>query len=187
MFKLFLFICRPRFGLKKKNVNPAPTITPSTSILKSVEAETPTTSQPESVESVPNSWNSTAFSSQDLLNRMAKRNRLLGLPKASDDEDSNSTFQSTNEEESLILNTQTSPLEFAPEVDFRTMMDDIRNFVAFRGVNPGQVFTDDLLAEFNDKMPSRGAPLFRALLSQLCTFTRDVHNRGIWQLKPKFQ
>lgn len=173
--------------MKKKNVCSAPTATPSTSILKTVEIETPTTSQQESVESVPNSWNSTAFSSQDLLNRMANRNRLLGLPEASDDEDSNSSFQSPNEEENLILNTHKSPLEFAPEVDYRTMMDDIRNFVAFRGVNPGQVYTDDLLAEFNEKLPLRGAPLFRALLSQLCTFSRDVHNNGIWQLKPEFQ
>ena len=179
-----MFVIRPRFGLKKKNVGPASTVTPSTSVQVPTE-ETATTSKADSVESVPSSWNSTAFSSQDLLNRMATRNRLLGLPEA--DDENPSTFQSANEEETLILNTATPPLEFAPEVDYRTMMDDIRNFVAFRGVTPGQVFTCDLLSEFNGKLPSRGAPLFRALLNQMCNFTRDTDNRGIWQLKPELQ
>ena len=128
------------------------------------------------------------MSSRDLLSKMQARNRLLGLPGSSTDSSHHdSNFRSTNEEEVLILQTNSAPLEFATGVDYQTMMEDIRSFVAFRGVVPGQVLTTDLLSEFNGKLPARGAPLFRALLNQLCTFTRDVNNQGIWQLKSEFQ
>ena len=119
------------------------------------------------------------FSSQDLLTRMKTRNRLLGLPTVTQ-------LQSTNEEEHLILNSST-PLEFATDVDYKSMLDDIRNFVAFRGLTPGQVTTTDILAEFNGKLPAGGVPLFRALLKQICTFSRDVHEKGIWQLNSEFR
>lgn len=113
---------------------------------------------------------------------------MLGLPGSSTERsDLDSAFRSVNEEESLILETHAAPLEFATGVDYHLMMDNIRSFVAFRGIIPGQVSTSDLLNEFDGKLPLRGAPLFRALLNQLCIFSRDVHNQGIWQLKPEFQ
>lgn len=144
---------------------------------------------PEAVDAslpIPGSSNA-VLSSQDLLSRMQARNRLLGLPGNSADDFTGSSFRSANEEESLILETQSAPLEFATGVDYHTMTENIRSFVAFRGVTPGQVTTTDILNEFDGKLPLRGAPLFRALLNQLCSFTRDVHNQGIWQLKPEFQ
>lgn len=118
---------------------------------------------------------------------MQARNRLLGLPGSAANEPNDSAFRAANEEESMILQTDAAPLEFAVGVDYHTMTEEIRSFVAFRGVTPGQAFTTDLLNEFDGKLPLRGAPLFRAILNQLCTFTRDVHNQGIWQLKPEFQ
>lgn len=128
------------------------------------------------------------MSSRDLLSKMQARNRLVGLPGSSvDGSDQDSSFRTSNEEEILILQTNHAPLEFASGVDYHSMLEDIRSFVAFRGVVPGQVSTTDVLNEFNGKLPSRGAPLFRAFLNQLCNFTRDVNNQGIWQLKPEFQ
>lgn len=178
------FYCRPRFGTKKKSALPAlkPQI-PSQPVEMTVNSsDTAATNL-----SLPGCSNE-PMSSRDLLSKMKARNRLLGLPGTSTERnDEEFTFRSVNEEESLILDTQAAPLEFATGVDYNSMMDNIRSFVAFRGVNPGQVATTDLLNEFDGKLPARGAPLFRGLLNQLCTFSRDVHNQGIWQLKPEFR
>jgi hypothetical protein len=176
---------KPRFGAKKKSVLPSVgTCTSSHHAEMSKES-------PGAVDAIdlpiPGSSNA-VLSSQDLLSRMQARNRLLGLPgNSADDCTAGSSFRSANEEESLILETQSAPLEFATGVDYHTMTENIRSFVAFRGVTPGQVTTTDILSEFDGKLPLRGAPLFRALLNQLCSFTRDIHNQGIWQLKPEFQ
>lgn len=124
--------------------------------------------------------------SSDLLSRMKARNRLVGLPEQ-DSENTEDSLQSASVEEPLILNSQPAPLEFATGVDYRTMMDNIRSFVAFRGIIPGLVTTADLLAEFNGNLPPKGAPLFRALLNQLCSFTRNANGEGVWQLKLEFQ
>lgn len=174
---------KPRFGAKKKSV------LPSVSVCTSSDHTEITKGSPGAVDAslpIPGSSN-VVLSSQDLLSRMQARNRLLGLPDNSADDCTGSFFRSANEEESLILETQSAPLEFATGVDYHTMTENIRSFVAFRGVTPGQVTTTDILNEFDGKLPLRGAPLFRALLNQLCSFTRDVHNQGIWQLKPEFQ
>ena len=165
---------RPRFGVKKKNIFPTKvSASHDTSETANNSTETPVASL-----TLPGCSNG-ILSSSDLLDRMKMKNRLLGLPGE------DSVFLSANEEESLILDT--TPLEFATGVDYHSMMENIRSFVAFRGVVPGQVLTTDILGEFDGKLPARGAPLFRALLNQLCTFTRNVHNQGIWQLKPEFQ
>lgn len=169
---------RPRFGAKKKSVLPTQNTTPLKSAENVAESANNSSETPSISLSLPGCSNE-VFSSGDLLSRMKARNRLLGLPEE------DSAFRPANEEESLILDT--APLEFATGVDYQSMMDSIRSFVAFRGVIPGQVSTTDVLNEFDGKLPVRGAPLFRALLNQLCTFTRDVHNQGIWQLKPEFQ
>lgn len=179
---LALIAFRPRFGAKKKSIAPpVATETASTSGTSSISGQL--AEDKDSSNGAP--------SSRDLLNRMQARNRLLGLPgsiSADDDSDegNNARLGSANEEESLIANSDLS-LEFASGVDYRSLMDDIRNFVAYRGVVPGLVTTANLLDEFNGRLPSRGAPLFRALLKQLCTFTRDNHGEGVWQLKPEFQ
>ncbi|XP_046463902.1 DNA excision repair protein ERCC-6-like [Daphnia pulex] len=176
---------KPRFGAKKKSV------LPSVGACTSSHHAEMSKESPGAVDAIdlpiPGSSNA-VLSSQDLLSRMQARNRLLGLPgNSADDCAAGSSFRSANEEESLILETQSAPLEFATGVDYHTMTENIRSFVAFRGVTPGQVTTTDILSEFDGKLPLRGAPLFRALLNQLCIFTRDVHNQGIWQLKPEFQ
>ena len=114
------------------------------------------------------------------------RNRLLGLPGCQGSS-SSAGLNSVNEEEDLILNCDSVPLEFSDGVDYKFMLDDIRNFVAFRGVTGGQVTTEDLLSEFNGKLPVKGAAIFRALLKEICTFSRNVHGQGVWQLKIEFQ
>ena len=123
---------------------------------------------------------------------MQSRNRLLGLPSSGagndeDDSDDDETALGTAREEEALISSTTVPLEFATGVNCESMMEDIRSFVAFRGVVPGQVSTADLLNEFNGQLPPRGAPLFRALLSRLCNFSRDVNGQGLWQLKPEFR
>ena len=112
---------------------------------------------------------------------MAARNRLLGVPGSApppDDVDESYLGQA-REEENLIHQSTPVPLEFATGVDYRSMVDEVRSFVAFRGVVPGQVSTSDLLNEFNGNLPTRGVPLFRALLKQLCNFTRNFMETAV--------
>ena len=128
-------------------------------------------------------------SSQDLLARMMARNRLLGVsPNACQSEDGRHSSLQTeaSAEEDLILNSHSVALEFSSGVDYKTLLDDIRNFVAHRGTVPGQVSTGDILSEFDGKLPPKSAAIFRALLRELCTFSRDVHGQGVWQLEAQF-
>lgn len=143
----------------------------------------------EKATELPESADKSArLSSSDLLKRMQKRNRLLGVPSdRSSNEDARSSLQAVNEEETFIMGSDSAPLEFAPDVDYKTILDDLRSYVAFRGVVPGQVSTQDLLDEFNVKLPPRSAPIFRAFLKELCDFHRDVNGQGMWQLKPEFR
>ena len=141
-------------------------------------------------ESSMGSAESATLSSSVLLKRMQMRNRLLGVPSTAAvllDEDGNSLSQTPGEEENLILNSQQVPLEFATGVDYLSLMDDIRNFVAFRGIVPGQVTTEDILHQFNNNLPPKSAAIFRALLNELCNFHRDVHGQGVWELKPELK
>lgn len=182
-FTFLFFFNRPRFGTKKKNV--AVGSLNQTSLSGNSSEESSSKADPvKHVVSLPGS--SKMLASSDLLSRMQGRNRLVGLAEP-DNENDQDSLQAIAIEEPLILNSQPAPLEFASGVDYRTMMDNVRSFVAFRGVVPGLVTTSDLLAEFNGNLPPKGAPLFRALLNQLCMFTRNGNGEGVWQLKPEFQ
>ena len=76
------------------------------------------------------------------------------------------------------------------EKDHIELLTEIRNFVAFQAdsAGEGEATTDDLLRKFQKKLPPKQSPLFKALLTEICTFHRHHStNKGIWRLKDEFR
>ena len=64
----------------------------------------------------------------------------------------------------------------------------IRTFIASQGTTMGQATTQEILDEFRSKLPSNETTLFRSMLRQICTFTRDSSSgKGIWILNEEFR
>ncbi|XP_050419856.1 DNA excision repair protein ERCC-6-like [Adelges cooleyi] len=52
--------------------------------------------------------------------------------------------------------------------------------------NDNCVNTDQIVNKFRDKYPAEDTPLFKSLLSELCTFHRCSDKTGVWKLKEKY-
>ena len=115
--------------------------------------------------------NSAPISANDLLRRMKSRTVCAV------------TFNQNNGDAGLFR-----PDNFVG--DNIDLLTEIRNFVAFQATSAGEgeASTDDLLKKFQKKLPPKQSPLFKALLTEICTFHRHhVTNRGIWRLKDEFR
>ena len=70
------------------------------------------------------------------------------------------------------------------------LLTEIRNFVAFQAnsAGEGEATTAELLEKFQKKLPPQQSPLFKALLTEICTFQRHhLSNKGVWRLKDEFR
>lgn len=63
------------------------------------------------------------------------------------------------------------------------MLNSIRQYLI---ENNQRANTDQIVDKFRDKYPAEDTPLFKSLLSELCTFNRCSDKTGIWTLKPKY-
>lgn len=77
-------------------------------------------------------------------------------------------------------------MNVTPLEEHSDLLVDIRNFVAFGAVNDNNASTKEIIDKFRDRLPAGKSPLFKALLNQICDFSRDTHGRGVWNLKPEF-
>ncbi|KAG8232118.1 hypothetical protein J437_LFUL012127 [Ladona fulva] len=68
------------------------------------------------------------------------------------------------------------------------LLDDIRMFVACGATQDGQATTKEILARFQDRLPSGTTPqLFKSLLKSVCNFENGENTgSGLWKLKPEF-
>ena len=83
---------------------------------------------------------------------------------------------------------------FEPNVELLT---DIRNFLAFQNssAGDGEGTTAAIVEHFKEKLPPSKTPLFKALLTEICTFQKPFnlpHNsnssqKGVWRLKDEFR
>nr|XP_018903096.1 PREDICTED: DNA excision repair protein ERCC-6-like [Bemisia tabaci] len=64
------------------------------------------------------------------------------------------------------------------------LLNDIRYFIAS---NSGITTTDELIKKFEKQLPVDVTPLFKSLLTQICTFNRGANQKGYWRLKPEFK
>jgi len=68
------------------------------------------------------------------------------------------------------------------------LLVQIRNFIASQCTTIGQATTQEILDEFGSKLPQSDSVVFRSMLRQICTFTRDsLSGKGIWLLKEEFR
>ena len=98
--------------------------------------------------------------SSQLLAKMRARNNLLASEE-------NSTQVLGDERDDLLV--------------------QIRNFIALHCGVIGQATTEEILNEFGSRLPKSDSTVFRSMLRQICTFTRDsTTGQGIWKLNPEF-
>ncbi|NXU54941.1 ERCC6 protein, partial [Turnix velox] len=112
---------------------------------------------------------SSALDSSTLLAKMRARNHLI-LPQ-----------RTGNEEDE---NHQQAPAPAPTEYD--ELLVDMRNFIAFQARVDGEASTQELLHEFESKLPVAHSCVFREILRNLCTFHRSPSGEGVWRLKPEF-
>lgn len=65
------------------------------------------------------------------------------------------------------------------------LLDDIRTFVAFGASVDGRATTDEIVAQFRDRLPEQTSALFKQMLMQICEFHRLPSGQGIWKLIPE--
>lgn len=63
------------------------------------------------------------------------------------------------------------------------MLNSIRQYML---KNNQSVNTDQIVDQFRDKYSAEDTPLFKSLLSEVCTFSRCSDKTGVWTLKPKY-
>ena len=66
------------------------------------------------------------------------------------------------------------------------LITDIRNFIAFGSRVDGQASTQELLDQFGKKIPMDSSVHFKAMLQQLCNFSKEDET-GMWRLKGPFR
>uniref|UniRef100_A0A663EGP2 DNA excision repair protein ERCC-6 n=1 Tax=Aquila chrysaetos chrysaetos TaxID=223781 RepID=A0A663EGP2_AQUCH len=115
---------------------------------------------------------SSALDSSSLLAKMRARNHLL-LPQ-----------QTGNEGDE---NHQQAPAPALGSTEYDELLVDMRNFIAFQAHVDGEASTQEILHEFESKLPAAQSCVFRELLRNLCTFHRSPNGEGVWRLKPEFQ
>lgn len=115
---------------------------------------------------------SSALDSSSLLAKMRARNHLI-LPQQTGNEGDE------NHREAL------TPALGSTEYD--ELLVDVRNFIAFQARVEGEASTQELLHEFEAKLPAAQSCIFRELLRNVCTFHRNPNGEGVWRLKPEFR
>lgn len=63
------------------------------------------------------------------------------------------------------------------------MLNSIREYLL---ENNQSVNTDQIVNQFRNKYSAEDTPLFKSLLSEVCTFNRCPDKTGVWTLKPKY-
>ncbi|NXV18488.1 ERCC6 protein, partial [Cepphus grylle] len=114
---------------------------------------------------------SNALDSSSLLAKMRARNHLI-LPQ-----------RTVNEGDE---NHQQAPAPALVSTEYDELLVDVRNFIAFQARVDGEASTQELLREFESKLPVAHSCVFRELLRNLCTFHRSPNGEGVWRLKPEF-
>lgn len=115
---------------------------------------------------------SSALDSSSLLAKMRARNHLI-LPQRTGNEGDE--------------NHQQAPAPALGSTEYDELLVDVRNFIAFQARTDGEASTQELLHEFESKLPAAQSCVFRELLRNLCTFHRSPNGEGVWRLKPEFR
>lgn len=100
------------------------------------------------------------MSSTQLLARMRARNAIGGTNVGSDVQSSEQKYVET--------------------------LTEMRNFIAGGCSLPGRATTQEILAEFSNRLESSDSAIFREMLRNICDFDRCSSGEGFWILKSEF-
>ncbi|XP_013385585.1 DNA excision repair protein ERCC-6-like [Lingula anatina] len=70
--------------------------------------------------------------------------------------------------------------------DDLALLEDVRTFIAFQCAVDGQGTTEEILQRFKNRLPPENSAKFKAMLRQICDFTRS-NGIGVWSLKPEMR
>ncbi|NXG72331.1 ERCC6 protein, partial [Baryphthengus martii] len=115
---------------------------------------------------------SSALNSSSLLAKMRTRSHFL-LPQQTGNEGDENHQQALD------------PTPCSTEYD--ELLVAVRNFIAFQARVDGEASTQELLHQFESKLPAAQSCVFREFLRNICTFHRSPNGEGVWRLKPEFR
>lgn len=178
-----MFISRPRFG-QKKNTQLLETVAQTSSMdlqnTKKIEKGeysgekshfdgTKAGSVVMNIET--GSSAPEVMTSDELLNRMRKRNVMAGVTTADDVE------ENPQEDDS------STPII---DDDSYKLISEIRNFIMFECRTMCNAMTQEILDEFGPRLPTSDTAKFKAMLKSICDFEK-VDGLGYWKLKNVFR
>ena len=182
-FFSLLFISRPRFG-QKKNTQLLETVAQTSSMdlqnTKKIEKGeysgekshfdgTKAGSVVMNIET--GSSAPEVMTSDELLNRMRKRNVMAGVTTADDVE------ENPQEDDS------STPII---DDDSYKLISEIRDFIMFECRTMCKAMTQEILDEFGPRLPPSDTAKFKAMLKSICDFEK-VDGLGYWKLKNVFR
>ncbi|PNF23186.1 hypothetical protein B7P43_G02730 [Cryptotermes secundus] len=146
---------------------------------KTVTRSSVSVSESKSKGSRLDASNEEPMTSSELLSRMQIRNRLME-PVARPEPDS---------EEELTQGYNNIPVSSSVSVqeEHAELLTDIRNYVAFGASVDGRASTQEILAQFSERLPPGTSPLFKFMLSEVCEFHRMPSGEGVWRLRSEFR
>uniref|UniRef100_T1IM14 DNA excision repair protein ERCC-6 n=1 Tax=Strigamia maritima TaxID=126957 RepID=T1IM14_STRMM len=112
----------------------------------------------------PQFTSTSVSSTQELLSKLKERDCLEKGDSESDEENAAIAIQ--------------------PNTEYDELLVDMRNFIAFQSAVNGQAATQEILEHFKAKLPNEKSSVFKALLYQICDFSKE--NR-MWYLKSDFR
>ncbi|GIY56968.1 DNA excision repair protein ERCC-6 [Caerostris darwini] len=87
----------------------------------------------------------------------------------------------------LGLNDSTSAVNIQQlRTEHDELLTDLRCFISFQSAVNGQATTKELIEAFKHKIPISQTAVFKALLTKLCTFSRNSGD-GTWYLRDEFK
>jgi DNA excision repair protein ERCC-6 len=122
------------------------------------------------------------MTSSELLSRMRARNRLLEPIERPELQPAQDRLQEDNP-----ANNIPAPSPVSAQEEHIELLTDIRNFVAFGGPVDGRASTQEILAQFSERLPPGSSPLFKFMLSEVCEFHRMPSGEGVWKLCGDFR
>jgi DNA excision repair protein ERCC-6 len=122
------------------------------------------------------------MTSSELLSRMKIRNYLLEPVAKPGPEPGEEETQGDNAANNIPAHSSLSV-----EKEHIELLTDIRNFVAFGASVDGRASTQEIIAQFSERLPPGSSPLFRFMLSEVCEFHRMPSGEGVWRLRSEFR
>ncbi|KAK2714735.1 hypothetical protein QYM36_009077 [Artemia franciscana] len=125
------------------------------------------------------------LTSREILEKIRERNRLVGT--LDDQAIANRERPRFRRRDAESEEEVEEPVPVLQEDDPNLeLLREIRNYLLFAAPEVGEATTEDITNEFKDKLPLGNAPLFRALLHEICEFSKE-EGRGLWKILPEFR